>query len=375
MANKKMLYFSLLQSKQANYRIFGMSRKGTQLVENGNFESKSGWDAIRSTLNVSNNIAKLTINELTSVGNGNRIVRTVRDLVVGHKYLARYYVKSPKNAEISIQFYQSRYVLDNSTNVVANTRTLMSGIFTAEAVSGTIYLAIKDSLRDNFSVGDTVEFDIAMVNDLTQDFGAGNEPTTVEEALEYYPKPYMAYTGQKGTIINAGGECVAEDENGNQKHFTLPPLRGIGDLKDSIETATGNTQRKFSEVDLGTLSWTYNTNYAYFYSERISTIKKVLANTDTPNDICSNYTIVSRQQWDGTNYTLVQIANDDRVYIKDSDYTNATDFKNGNTGVKLVYELATYTTEQNPSFGLGKGITRITDQNGYELEFEEIEIV
>lgn len=145
-------------------------------------------------------------------------------------------------------------------------------------------------------------------------------------------------------------------------------LRGIPKLGASNNlyyngdeyTSDGNVKRKYGVVDLGNLNWGYqaigtSTVAPYMYADvRSLGIKRIgYFGTMVHNIICPKYTTVARNPTafvdktictDGDAKTVLQIQ------IKDSAYTDATAFKTAMSGVYLVYELATPTTEEADPF-------------------------
>ena len=130
-------------------------------------------------------------------------------------------------------------------------------------------------------------------------------------------------------------------------------LRGIPKLGASnnlyydgdVYESDGTVTRKYDVVDLGTLTWSkYSvTQGTLFRSNEISgaTIATGLA---LPNIICSKYvTVLSGSRAENT--ISCSVAN--KVDIIDSTYADSTaeQFKAAMSGINLVYELATQTTE------------------------------
>ena len=130
-------------------------------------------------------------------------------------------------------------------------------------------------------------------------------------------------------------------------------LRGIPKLDASNNiyydgdeyTSDGKVKRKYDVVDLGTLDWTYygDDKFMYAYVPR----KK----HGFSNLICQRYrlrlvtTDIQRSDkvcWGNTQNSI--------LYIKDLDYTDVATFKAAMSGVMLVYELATPTTETAEPF-------------------------
>ena len=136
-------------------------------------------------------------------------------------------------------------------------------------------------------------------------------------------------------------------------------LRGIPklDASDNIYydgdeyTSDGEVKRKYGVVDLGTLDWSTNGGEANRFRAEPS---PAFASPTTYNDrltgfICSKYP-------PSTNYSLSDIDNEcmvrygGEIFVRDSAYTDAATFKAAMSGVMLVYELATPTTETAEPF-------------------------
>lgn len=140
------------------------------------------------------------------------------------------------------------------------------------------------------------------------------------------------------------------DVNGTMATFTTgTPLRGVPDtsVRDIMawNGSAGTVTNKCSELDLGTLNWSYSSNYNVFWAN-ITDLNYIADSND--NILCSKYANSPTQSSaapDKTIYTRISGENPG-VGIKDSDYTDATAFKAAMDGVKLIYELTTPTTEQ-----------------------------
>ena len=114
----------------------------------------------------------------------------------------------------------------------------------------------------------------------------------------------------------------------------------------SLDVTSGVLTVTHSIIDLGDLSWTYDSAYTRFASS-ISGGKSYGTAVRTAPFICTCYQTIS----DGR--PLAQVPNNsiyngnsNSVYIKTSDYTDAGQFTTAVTGEKLVYELATPVTYQ-----------------------------
>lgn len=111
----------------------------------------------------------------------------------------------------------------------------------------------------------------------------------------------------------------------------------------SVNFKTGEVTVTHGMVDLGLLTWIYNTNGG-FSSDTLTDIKTGLCEL-----ICSGLSFYSESFiWgdiaDIPNYSIAKNAGNKDIYVKDTDYTNAAAFKTAMSGVQLCYELATPTT-------------------------------
>lgn len=149
-------------------------------------------------------------------------------------------------------------------------------------------------------------------------------------------------------------------------------LNGIGTVKDYWQNWNGLVNRKIGVVDMGSLSWDYSANYQVF-SASVPTLKVYSFNEDV-YALCSKYEVQAKAGiMDNVQEGKAMINHTNRIVrVKDQNYTTAQTFKTAMSGVYLYYELATPTTETINSLMLPKGITKITDANGVELEFETI---
>lgn len=152
-------------------------------------------------------------------------------------------------------------------------------------------------------------------------------------------------------------------------------LRGIPKLSsnklyydgDTYE-GDGSVTRKYGSVDLGSLNWTYNSTNEMFYTSNSTGALNYIKPSDNDNNVanalCLKYILTSRNNL--TNLTLAispaGASNYTRIFVKDTSYTDATTFKTAMSGVYLVYELATPTTETATGFTN----PQVVDANGTE---------
>ena len=157
----------------------------------------------------------------------------------------------------------------------------------------------------------------------------------------------------KPTGTPKNGDYVPYDEH------TYPlgsdTLRGILDLengkivyKGDVKTSDGKVQRKYLEpINLGSLDWTYQTEFHRFYSTIINDLKAAVSDDIATNGICSKYT------WNSVNNRTdkhVGTSESKRIFVYDTAYTDAATFKTAMNGVYLIAESATPTTETSTPF-------------------------
>lgn len=138
-------------------------------------------------------------------------------------------------------------------------------------------------------------------------------------------------------------------------------LRGIPKLDASNNlyydgdeyTSDGKVKRKYGVVDLGTFNWdTFTYGEATVFRSYNYTGKKPSGNTYVANIICSDYESVSANDLYSLNKDKAIAVHNGLVglMVNDSTYTDAATFKEAMSGVMLVYELATPTTETAEPF-------------------------
>ena len=126
-------------------------------------------------------------------------------------------------------------------------------------------------------------------------------------------------------------------------------LRGIPKLDannklfydgDSYES-DGTVTRRYGIVDLGSLTWGYSSEDVRFYYSGLD-FKQPASATDVANAVCDTYAIT---KLGSLSDKCICLYTNGYMYAKNSAYTDAATFKTAMSGVYLVYELATPTTE------------------------------
>lgn len=134
--------------------------------------------------------------------------------------------------------------------------------------------------------------------------------------------------------------------------FASTELLGAGEAHDTIEVAEGDKVagiqrynlvhvKRVGTVDLGTLSWNYDSiNSRFISSKPLSGSKIVSSSANKPQFTCAKYVSIDLNHF--ADMAISQYTNGN-IYIKDTTYTDATAFKTAMSGVILNYELETPT--------------------------------
>ena len=138
-------------------------------------------------------------------------------------------------------------------------------------------------------------------------------------------------------------------------------LRGIPKLDSANELyydgdiyeSDGTVTRKYGIVDLGTLDWSYSSNFSVFKSEDLKSVigdgLNIKCNKYPTTSSLSSGAIANADKVIGANKFSAQTSGNFAIgtlIVKDTSYTDAATFKTAMSGVYLVYELATPTSEE-----------------------------
>lgn len=306
--------------------IGGKSVVGNQMTKHNLFSDEES-NGITFT---NNNDGSITISGVYTKDAFLYVLRHEMSLVAGHKYLC--ILKGFKYAT----FYDAswRYfagyksgsgILNNAYNITANN----------DGKIGTMVLAIRN-IESGTVISETV---YPQLVDLTQMFGAGNEPT-LEQCREIFANEYYPYNA--GTLTSADVTAVQVGD----KVIPLPnsiSLKSAGSVYDSLEfyEQDGKYYQKHAQrvgvVDLGTLTWNQlsSINDVYFAS---------VANQahNTTNYNCSYYTPSPKYYNQLNDMEITGNGGEGKAcWIKNTAIGSRDDLKASLQGVLLYYELAT----------------------------------
>lgn len=145
-------------------------------------------------------------------------------------------------------------------------------------------------------------------------------------------------------------------------------LRGVPKLVSNelqfdgdVYLPSGSVTRKYGIVNLGSLTWTYNSSTATpIFSASLSSLPKA-CKSNSGQMVCPKYE-AKYNFWNTAGNDKMVGSGTSNLNISDSAYTNATTFKTAMSGVYLVYPLATETTESSSPYQQ----VQMADPNGTE---------
>lgn len=119
----------------------------------------------------------------------------------------------------------------------------------------------------------------------------------------------------------------------------------------ALNVTTGVLTINMAMVDLGTLTWTYSSQYNRFAATSANNptlnAKPTATNYDVGNILCDRYaTTYSNKTAENAGNYMIAVGSGGGINVRDENYTDAATFKTAMNGVQLCYELATPTTVQ-----------------------------
>ena len=285
-----------------------------QLVQNGDFsQGTTGWSGQSGTISSSDGELAIT----PTVNNGGAS-QTTGTLDTTHKYYVSFTVRA--SAASSMMVYNGGNYLGISVSMPNTEKMRVSSI---QSGRGGNYIWFRGA-----STSCTYYLSDVTLIDLTEMYGAGNEPTSTAEVEELIGSGYIPYTT---------GEDIPN-------RIFPDGMKSAGSVADEWSGTTAT--KRIGVVDLGTLSWSISGGV--FYTTGLSALMKKKYDTL----LCAKYTtndanVITSSMPDksvGTNSGAAGV-----LWIKDTSYTTVAEFKAAMSGVYLYYELATpieYTTDQ-----------------------------
>ena len=349
-------------------KIVGCTVAWNQLVQNGNFADTTDWiNSENVSISASGNVLTATVSgPLRSKYYGIHKSTNFSASTSGHNFFMTADINAPySGAGIGVT---KSTAASNIFTGVANTWSTVCSIFNFET-GGHQFQMYVGSQYASYVASDTFKIRNCMVIDLTQMFGStiadyiysleqANAGAGVAWFKKLFPKDYYAYNAGELISVKTSAHVMRDANNNIIGNYPLDPdleLRGIPKLDsnnnlyydgDEYEPS-GTVKRKYGIVDLGTLNWSRaeTQNNHWRFAAILNEVVKAVTPADVFNGICEEYNSVSP----GDTYSGVTgVSNNNTtntIFVCDESYTDAATLKSAMSGVYLVYELATPTTE------------------------------
>lgn len=300
----------------------GDGQKVSQLVENGDFsDGTNGWEI--------GGDYSLVYNYLHIEYTKNAVTNQITSIYSSNKYLINFRARSNSS---TIYFLGGNI---NNSNYV-DTWNIYSKVYQPKQDyinSNRTLVYLYNETTDKY-----IDIEYITLFDLTEMFGAGNEPSTADEFAQRMgyasieDVPYMEY----GEYSRYRIPLVNESHDVTTNIFLTKPLMKIGDVADYVDYKRGVVVRRIGSVDMGTLSWAVqNLHFLASVSN---------ANPQAPTNLskcfCDRYSTSNGTAWSSVTEGKIGIYGK-TLRVMDSSFTDATAFKESLDGIILYYELAT----------------------------------
>ena len=231
-------------------------------------------------------------------------------------------------------------------------------------------ISINDSTKDNV-IDLTLAFGSAIADyAYTLESGTAGAGIAWLKSYGFFSEDYYGYDSGSLQSVNATAHIMRDGNDNIIGNYPLADLdlRGIFKMDashniyadgDTYESS-GVVTRKYGVVDLGTLKWSYQSTYTRF-NVTITGMKPTGASNVKGNAICPKYVCLSPTSFDTQTTTSGIMAVDNGssiLWVRDLAYTDPVAFKATMSGVYLVYELATPTTETATPFTSPQSVSR-----------------
>ena len=267
----------------------------------------------------------------------------------GHKYVSiTTILANPNNVSFKVRALNIAW--PSSSDIVSSnyTQTTACGIVGFSANTDLTGIKFRASIIDLTQMfGSTIADYIYSLEQ--SEAGAG-----VAFFKSLFPADYYPYnSGELMSVKTSAHVMTDADENAVTYPLDDIELRGIPKLADGslyydgdTYEADGSVTRKYGIVDLGTLTWMLNTAYGEHCFSAVVNGKMGGA----VNSVCSKYVAEAVAIASLSNKAYRGHGSNSTIYVRDDSYSDATAFKSAMSGVMLVYELATPTSESATPF-------------------------
>lgn len=274
--------------------------------------------------------------------NGIRLMSNKLKLKVGHMYYVCMDVKGswsggwiPTMYNVARTLHESKYIWPNGISENSYSRFKDRFTVTGFSTGVTTFPDTGYRIGDN---GTYIEGSVNLKNggfyDLTQMFGAGNEPT-IKQFESMFPNDYYPYS--TGEIVSADVDKIITPK----ADITIPtairnlPCYGCGvsGIYNEVDFKNKQYMQRVGAVDLGTLNWYVASAAWKVFASPLNDAAKSL------NQIVVPYNTVGSSPYDLRDDKSICIY-DNNVQIRDTTKETAQALATALSGTMLLYELA-----------------------------------
>jgi hypothetical protein len=314
----------------------------TNLVKNGDFaDGTTGWSGIKDNISIVDGVLICSVDLSFTVAQNIYISE-------GNKFYAS--LKHKANADTNLAFtFRTDLILRHSILLNQNepTEIRKSEIFVASHDLNKLIIG-----RSDVGTSGTHEIDDILVIDLTNTFGAGNEPTK-EECDQIFAN---YFNGTKSTVCSFRIQCkdalgevkstayvTAKDAEGK-----IALLRSVPSANDEVSVSDGKkTQRVSDEVILKSndftileqISVTYDTLYLNGLGSTFSHLRTI-AEDGSAVFMLPDGVVVSRFNSGQPDCWYANTSGQLRLNVEKGKYANLADAQAALAGTTLTYQLA-----------------------------------
>lgn len=358
--------------------LVGGSVAWNQLVQNGDFASTSGWTYEDGTIAVADNILSYTVTTKGQYSYSNQITQALSNSIpANHKFILSAWVKPVHDQTMAFWFLGSPPNSNNNypVDLVGGQWNHVEIIGNTNAVKTHVQLGLSQNLVSGDVVGDVIQVKNVYLTNLTQMLGStiadyvySLEQSTAGSGIAwlkscgFFTEDYYAYSAPTLQSVEATSHVTKDANNTTIATYPLDSdlvLRGIPKLSNGNLYYNGDTyewdgtvNRRFAEVDLGSLSWNkVNTSTGHWrFGVSIASMKGTGGNSTKFKCVCTKYLgITPNESYTGVTGITANGA-DGALFVCDESYSDAAAFKTAMSGVMLVYEMVSVTTESADPF-------------------------
>lgn len=240
--------------------------------------------------------------------------------------------------------------VDPTKGIISST----SGVKTALVpIKGGMTYAVQKNGGNRFSVCESAKYpEVGDVVDIlynTQDQSANLSTVVTTSSSAKYLLVYVSNAGDEAPVQVEFGSTVTTYAEGTSTTYPISWQTEAGTVYGgTLDVTTGLLTVTMAEVDLGTLTWLYDSGDHSRMRASLNDVKRPSADTDIANILCSQYRTDSVSNiYNHIHDKSIGILNSNNfIWVYHSAYSNPNEFQADMSGVQLVYELATPQTYQ-----------------------------